>query len=388
MNRSDLLLVSLGGGGNRLGDTIMSVDQRFHGFFINTSITDLESLSNYNPKIKNAMCISQQNGVGRNKDIGKTYAEQYSMSIIEKLMKYEQDVFYLISSLGGGSGSSILSVLLDSLEKLKEEGVFNKIINVMGIIPDSNSPSIILDNALETWTEIFKHRKIINSMIFIDNGTNLTASNAEDKELLINENFANLFDSIFDIPDYNGVKFDNGNLGNILKDKGCLYIYDLPSGKINIESAMLKATQHSVLAPMEKNKKNLIELEDGVLASKCGYLGISISDENYNADEVSKDYYVKKEAYVGANEDKNLVLISGCVPPNYTMELLKMELEEREKNIEDEDDSVDYFKDFSKNRKSTAKENLIRTTTAEKRDSSSSNKMLKKVMKKNLFKRN
>ena len=123
MNRSDILLTSLGGGGNKLADTIMNMDTRYQGLFINTSITDLQSLDNCDANIKNYMCISTQNGVGRDRALGKSYAENYVMTIIEKIMNYvQQDVVYLISSLGGGSGSSILSVLLEKLSELKEEG--------------------------------------------------------------------------------------------------------------------------------------------------------------------------------------------------------------------------------------------------------------------------
>ncbi|MDU3410073.1 hypothetical protein [Clostridium sp.] len=387
MDRSDLLLVSLGGGGNRLADTIMNVDQRFHGLFINTSITDIESLENYNPLTKNFMCISQQNGVGRNRKIGKGYAEQYSMSIAEKIMKYQQETIYLISSLGGGSGSSILTTTLQVLQDLKNEEAFDKIINLICIIPDIKSPSIILENALETWDEIFQYKKLINSMIFIDNSAEVAnASNANDKELLINERFAELFDSIFDIPDYNGVNFDNGNLGNVLKDKGCLYIYDLPSGKGSIEIAMRKSEQNSVLAKIYKSEKNTVTVDNENLM-RVGYMGISLNDENYDADSLLENYAIRREPYIGGNEEKNLVLISGCLPPNYTMEVIELELDDRSKNDDDDTTDIIYHKSFSKNKNNKAKETLNKTTPSERNDISSSNKKLKKVMKKNLFKR-
>lgn len=387
MDRSDLLLVSLGGGGNRLADTIMSVDPRFHGLFINTSITDIESLENYNPTTKNYLCISQQNGVGRNRNVGKSYAEQYSMSIAEKITKYQQDTIYLISSLGGGSGSSILTTTLKVLQDFKDQDVFDKTVNLICIIPDIKSPTIILENALETWDEIFQYKKLISSMIFIDNSTNVVnASVANDKEILINEKFAKLFDSIFDIPDYNGVNFDNGNLGNILKDKGCLYIYDLPSGKGNIELAMRKAEQNSVLAKNSKGKGNTVEIDGNELV-RIGYIGVSTNDENYNGNDLLEKYSVKKEPYLGANEENNLVLISGCNPPNYTMEVIELELNDRDRRNDDDDDDIIYHKSFSKNRSSSTTETNSQSESNEKNETLNPNKKLKKVMKKNIFKR-
>lgn len=392
MDRSDLLLVSLGGGGNRLVNTIMNTDSRFHGLFINTSITDIESLNNYNPVTKNFMCISQQNGVGRNRRIGKSYAEQYSMSIAEKIMKYQQEVIYLVSSLGGGSGSSILSTTLEVLKGLKDEDALDKTINLICIIPSISSPSIILDNALESWSEIFQYKDIINSMIFIDNGATVAnGSSTNDKELLINERFAQLFDSIFDIPDYNGVNFDNGNLGNILNDKGCLYIYDLPKGFGDIETAMRSAEQNSVLAQIYKNNRNTVitDVERNITAMKCGYLGISLKEEQYKAskDNILMNYHVRKEPYIGDNEENNLVLISGCLPPNYTMEVISMELEERNKIAKDEDNEI-YYTDFTKKKevKPNYKTEVEVKTPKEVPAQNNSNKKLKKVLKKNLFK--
>ena len=393
MDRSDLLLASLGGGGNRLVDTIINADSRFQGLFINTSITDIESLNNYNPLTKNFLCISQQNGVGRNRNIGKGYAEQYKMSIAEKIMKYQQETVYLVSSLGGGSGSSILVTTLDALREIKENGALDKTINLICIIPDSKSPTVILQNALETWNEIFQYNDVINSMIFINNEHKDEANLSQnDRELDINRRFARMFDSIFDIPDYNGVNFDNGNLGNILNDKGCLYIYDLSDNSSNLSFAMREAEKNSILANIYKNKENMVLLDENTnkTAMKCGYLGISLSNENYNPQDILNNYYVRREQYIGVNEDKNLVLISGCLPPNSTMEVLNLELKERLRN-EVEDTNPMFFKSFDIG--STKNSNPVNSSNKKAspepiNEVVNQNKKLKKVLKKSLFKGN
>lgn len=388
MNRSELLLVSLGGGGNKLADTIMNLDNRYQGLFINTSITDLQSLDNCDSVIKNYICISTQNGVGRNRDLGKSYAESYAMTIIERIMNYvQQDTVYFISSLGGGSGSSILSVLLEKLEDLKKEGSFDKIINLICIIPDLKSPDVILKNSLNTWSEVLKRNSCINSMIFVDNNTKIdNITDIEMKEKSINDKFADLFDAVFDIPDNNGSKFDAGNLSNILKDRGCLYIYDLPSGCSSIREAFRKSENDSVLAKVFKNDKNTYyDSESKKSMLKCGYIGISLTDENYDKSEIEDDYVLRNEFYNGRNEEKNLILISGCLPPSDTMQIIKLELDEREKNHVFDDDSL-FFTDFTSD---TA--NKINDSIAERQSKASAipnaNKTLKKVMKKSLFKK-
>lgn len=388
MNRSELLLVSLGGGGNKLADTIMNLDNRYQGLFINTSITDLQSLDNCDSVIKNYICISTQNGVGRNRDLGKSYAESYAMTIIERIMNYvQQDTVYFISSLGGGSGSSILSVLLEKLDDLKKEGSFDKIINLICIIPDLKSPDVILKNSLNTWSEVLRRNSCINSMIFVDNNTNIdNITDIEIKEKSINDKFADLFDAVFDIPDNNGSKFDTGNLSNILKDRGCLYIYDLPSGCTNIREAFRKSENDSVLAKVFKNNKNTYyDSENKKSMLKCGYIGISLTDENYNKSEIEDDYILRNEFYTGRNEEKNLVLISGCLPPSDTMQVIKLELDEREKSHVFDDDSL-FFTDFTNDTINKPNDSIT-----EKQSKASAipnaNKTLKKVMKKSLFKK-
>lgn len=400
MDRSDILLVSLGGGGNRLVDTILKADQRFQGLFVNTSMTDIESLDNYNPLTKNFLCISQQNGVGRNRDIGKSYAEQYKASIAEKIMKYQQETIYLVSTLGGGSGSSILSTTLGVLRDIKNEGALDKIINLICVIPDSKSPSIILQNALETWDEVLAYQDVFNSMIFINNEckSHDDELTQDEKEVEINIRFAKMFDAIFDIPEYNGVNFDNGNLGNILNDKGCLYIYDLADNSSNISFAMREAERNSVLASVYRTQENtvIVDPSKNLKAMKCGYLGISLSNENYNAQEILENYYVRKEPYIGLNQDKNLVLVSGCLPPSSAMEVLYLELKER-RNAEKEEVEVIPYKSFSVNKNNNSQDtfrnkdaNVVQNDfgKSSKNDALEQNKKLKKVLKKSLFKGN
>lgn len=385
MNRSDILITSLGGGGNKLADTMMNKDTRYQGLFINTSITDLQSLDNCDANIKNYICISTQNGVGRDREVGKSYAENYAMTIIERIMNYvQQDVVYFVSSLGGGSGSAILSVLLEKLEVLKEEGSFDKIINLICIIPDLKSSDVILQNSLNTWSEVLKKYRCINSMIFIDNNVKIDGiTDVEEKEMAINERFANLFDSIFDIPDNNGRRFDTGNLGNVLKDRGCLYIYELPSGCNDMTEAFRYGEKNSVLAKVFKNDKNTFVDENGKSMLKCGYVGVSLADENYDKSMIEDNYMFRNEFYSGNNDEKNLVLVSGCLPPSDTMQVIKLELDERAKDNLLDDSSM-FFTDFTSSMNKTTNNSTINTNDSKP---ASTNKTLKKVMKKSLFKK-
>jgi hypothetical protein len=348
MQRNELIFCGLGGGGSRLVDTIMSTDPRFAGYFINTSMTDIESLENYNELTKNAFCISSNNGVGRNRILGKSFAKQSGYSILDMIERFNQDTIYFTSSLGGGSGSALLSELLQALEKTKAdpESDFKKTINVIAILPDLNSPTVILKNARDTWNEIIKY-KCINSIIFVNNNCKLDEDfeSSNDKELRINEIFAETFTSLFDIPLINGINFDNGNLSNLLNDKGCLYFYDLPDDCTSVEVAMSKAERNSILGKMYRNDGNTIIQKDKddkeIKLIKCGYLGISFVNEDYNKNYITNKYKPYKEPYIGENADRNLILLSGCLPPYNDIKVIELEIEEREKE-ETNRNNVDF----------------------------------------------
>ena len=384
LDRNNSLLVGLGGGGSSLTDAIVDTNPIFIPYFINTSITDIEDLNNSNSEIRNYMVISTTNGVGRNRKLGIACAENYGFSIIDTLSKFQQENIYLIASFGGGSGSAILEVLLRAISEMKEDGDFDKNIHVIGILPSIKSNDVLLKNSIDTWNEVLSYSKYINSMIFIDNdakiGDNLSQ---REKELEINNSFAELFDSIFDIPLVNGQNFDSANLGNILSDKGTLYFYELDEDCTSIEVCLQKAKKESVLASMFKTEINTIIENNGTTKTKCGHLGLSIMEGfKFGIDNVLKLFSPKKEVYIGANEDKNILILSGMLPPYDKITLISHEIESRSKE-NDENNELDLSIFMAKTTKKEEKsENFTK-----KIEENSDKKTKKKRLKKNLFKR-
>lgn len=350
MERGDFALIGCGGAGGNLVDTIAKQDARYAPYYLNTSITDIQSLETYDDIAENYYTISTRNGVGRDKIKGTAYAKQRVSNMLDIMLKLHQDTIYLVTSFSGGSGSSIVSVIIDEIAKL--QGQFNKTINLIGILPSLKSTDKLLNNAKTTWNEIMdnKHKSCINSFIFIDNNVHIPNEenmNEEEKEIAINNEFASLFNRIFDIPIDNGTKFDVGNLGNILNDKGCLYIYDLPTDCTSFDVAMSKAESTSVLCKMFRTTKNTVVTEDKKTKFVCNYLGLSTASEQYSSDVMTAKFHNRKEMYVGNNVyEDNILLLSGCLPPVNTMKMIDDELKDRARHVITNDDDDDYtFKD-------------------------------------------
>jgi hypothetical protein len=383
MNRQDFRLVGAGGAGGKLTDTIVNSDPRFSGFFINSSSTDLNSLDNKDDIDKNYLCISNQNGAGRDRNVGKFYANKHGWSILDKLNSFDEKVIFLVSSLGGGSGSSIVSVILKAVKNLVDEGEFDKTINLIGILPKLDASDDILKNTLDTWNEILSY-DVVNNMIFIDNN-NVIDGQCLDEDS-INEQFATLFDSVFEIPVVNGRNFDTGNLSRVLGAKGCTYIYNLPHGCSDIKQALEIADESSVLAKMYK--KDATVIEDGIEKIKCSFIGTSFNDDNYNHDEIVSMYKWNTGEFTGYNEENNLVIVSGCLPPLYPIQVIKAELEDRKREKENVK-STDFSKfvvDF--NTQETIERNQVvkhKVETPQREKQPTQSKNIKKSMKKNLF---
>lgn len=391
MDRSDILLVGLGGAGGKLVDKIMDQDGRFQGYFINTSITDIEMLNNSDKDLKNYLCISATNGVGRKRDLGKKIAEKNGYTILDMLTKFTQPVIYFVFALGGGSGSSIASVMLKALKDFKRDGLFDKTVNLIGILPSLNSPEVILENTLDTWVEInakdeydnSEKIKVISSMNFICND-NFSDSfeTVKEAEEYTNQVYTDLFDSLFDCIDPTDNSFDNGNLGNILTDEGTLYFYDIPTDVSNIHIAMKSAEQKSVLAKMFKSTQNTELSDDGTPKVICGHMGISLMD-SYNINFFENNYAARKEVYVGNNDSRNILMVSGCLPPMHYFKSIEMELDSRKRNKSNE--SYLNFDDIIISRETTKKQESVipnNVSTTQNRKTA-----MKKVMKKSLFSR-
>jgi len=383
MNRTDFTLLACGGGAGKLVDTLASIDSRYISHFINTSKTDIESLDNYDDVAVNYTCISNINGMGRSRFLGKKIASKRGMNLLEVINSFNTKVIYVVTTFGGGSGSSIASVLLAGIQKLKNNGDFDKTINLIGILPSIDSSTEVLQNALETWNEIMSYN-CVNNMIFIDNNNTFNGEYLEEQE--INDRFAEMFDSVFDIPDVNGRNFDNGNLGRILNSQGCMYIYDLPDGSNNANLALKRADANSVLAKMYESKEGTEVDSIGNKQIKCGFIGTSFNNENYTHKDILDKYKSSKEDFTGYNEDSNLVLISGCLPPLVSIQVIQAELKDREKE-EVKNSKTDFSSFIVENE--NVKESMSEVKEVGERKPVSTPqvraKTKKKAMKKNIF---
>ena len=381
INKSNSVLVGLGGAGGSITDEIITNEPLFDGFFINTSSNDMDVLENYNKELGNGLILGTTNGSGTDRNIGKMITQNKGYIVLDRLINLPQDHLWLISSLSGGSGSAILTTILGAIKELKQDGDFDKEIHVIPVLPRIDSPEVILNNCKETWNELLQFTDIISSMIFIDNDSKLALGcNTLEGESVINKHFSEQFISIFDMA--TSPQFDSADLSNILND-GILYFYELDSSCSGIEIMLQKAYTFTTLPKMFKNEMNTEFDSNGEVKTKCGYIGLSLSDKNIDTENILNKFSPSKEIYVGENEDdKNILLISGCLPPFDKIQYINKELEKRKnKNKNNSFDFTQFI--IPSNNNNESKNEKFKDFIPEE----DNNKHKKRRLKKNLFKR-
>lgn len=390
MRRNDVKIIGFGGGGDRLVDCIADVDPRHQIYFVNSSLTDIQSLNNYDDVDKNYFCLSDSNGAGRDKNLGRRYAQKNGYNLLDIIQRFDAKTLFFVTSFGGGSGSSAVEVLLGAIKKLKDSGEFDKIVNIIGILPSLDSSDTILRNTLGTWNSIIGN-DCVNNMIFVDNN-NLSKSDfqsEEEMEKAANEQFAELFDSIFDIPNAYNTKFDTMNLARIINSKGCTYFYNLSDDCNNLDEALKQAEGNSVLAKMYKIKENTVTIENGdqkIEKIRCGFIGTSFSNENYTNSDILDRFEYTEENFEGYNEDNNLLILSGCLPPLLSVQVIQAELQDRDRKKAES--SITDFSKFTLDYDTESAVSNIKNEapiSQQKPKSKDKGKSMKKTMKKNLF---
>ncbi|OKY77342.1 MAG: Cell division GTPase FtsZ3 [Candidatus Methanohalarchaeum thermophilum] len=173
----NVLLIGVGQCGNRILDEINK--QAFGGgrlskYFgrqkfpsnvktvaINTSRNDLKELEY--TKAKDRLHITHLHGVGANREEGKKVYEKNKDSIFKKLEEDDHyDLCFIISSTGGGTGSSFSPPLA---QDLKEKYDFQ--VHSISVLPFRSEGTIFLQNTAFTLRELSDSG--LDSIILVDN---------------------------------------------------------------------------------------------------------------------------------------------------------------------------------------------------------------------------
>lgn len=280
MNSNRILFIGIGQCGNNI---VNEFDARgYHTFAINTSDLDLKAID-----IENKYRIPGATGCARDRKKALGYLRQNYNKIFNTIANKfsEQDMIYLVFSLGGGTGSGMSPLLLDAFSRKYYDKQFGCIV----VVPSVDESIQCKMNAVEAYNELIKIPNL-KSMFILDN-------NRRQNKLDINAEFVKLFDQVVNIcePNKNGV-IDDYELEILLTCKGTSTILHFD---YNEDKAIVTDADKSIFLEHEKN---------------CQYLGVSTVND-FDVSVLEHEFGKPKDVFKGYNSKSNILIASGLPYP-------------------------------------------------------------------------
>ncbi|HFD2052248.1 hypothetical protein [Clostridium perfringens] len=315
MDKKTTLFIGTGACGGKLADAVLDMDKRFKSLYVNTSLKDVKPRK-YARLDRNVFVPPGADGTGKDKDKGKTYVKEEYIPLTDKIREYELfEDFFVLFSTGGGSGSSFAPWIVKIINKVFE----GRRIHVVAVKPKSDSSKKILENSIDTWTDILSVAHLCASITILDNDKRETESE-------INKQWAEDINDLFNLT-MGGEEsvIDDSDLGAFLSTGKYFSMLRLSEENTNsVNKALRQASNSSIYAE--------------AFNDRCENLGVSIKEgSNFDIDDIKAHFKVKNDIAEGINEIDNFVLISGTDMPNMTFDLLEEELEERRLSEEKEE---------------------------------------------------
>lgn len=276
-----ILLVCDGQGAGNIGAEL--TNKGFISYFINTSIVDLNTLSD----IKDEYKYHLPTATGCNKDRKKAmqYAYDYHKhisNIIDKKFA-TQDIVYFIFTMGGGTGSGISPLLIDYMSRKNPDKHYGAIV----ILPSNAEPILALSNAVDAYNELIKIPNLKNIFMLDNNYGN---------KFTLNSKFVSMFDQLMCLstPDKRGV-IDEAELEHLISCKGYVLMSYIDLVSIDNRNYKDCLQESKIFAPTMKG---------------CKYIALYTKDE-LSPDMLENIVGIPRDTYVGYNGKVNFMVATG-----------------------------------------------------------------------------
>ena len=312
MKKKDILVIGCGQAGGNFVDELLSLDARYNGLFINTSARDIKHLKKADLN-RNVYLIPNVDGSGRNRNLAVSYVKDNALAMIEAISGYiQQTDVVLVSSMGGGSGSSIVPAIL----RLAKKRLPNKTFHVVAIKPSLDEQTDVLENSVNYWNDVMGAIDNIGTFSIVDN------DKRKDK-MILNKEWAGLFDSSLNISSASlEGSIDDADLKVVSAEPGYKVIYRLDSdNRMDESTAVGKAMNESIFFEAPNDR--------------CSYLAISTIKDDYKREVLKNKFKFSKSVFLGDSEKENIIVTSGAAIPKMAIELVMEEIEDRKReNVE------------------------------------------------------
>ena len=277
---------------------------------VNSAIGDMSNLKNF--KNTDHFLFAGQDGSGRNRDVAKGFVKKRIQSLIDVLIKFQDQKVACIfcSSDGGtGSGSSLM------IAKALKQACSDKKIIICAAIPRLSENEISLKNATEFWNELIdaKNKKIVDTIYLIDNNKRHTYEE-------INDEATKALDMAFSLNTFDNTgTIDQNDSNRVNTATGYNFIMPLDKKYTNLQMAIDNSIKNSVFLPPP--------------SYDCDYLGAVIQKEYYRLEDLRNKFDVFKVDYCAYSDSENLIVLSGLAVPRDGIDIIQVALKDtKEKN--------------------------------------------------------
>lgn len=259
---------------------------------INTSTEDLASVS-----LAHKIHINNSKGAACNREASIQDLAECIKEVLDELKTYivKDSIVFIVSSLGGGTGSSISPMLA---EILLDEGYT---VGMVIVLPSDDESLKIKDNARQAFYEIEALKPRLGSIFILDN-------NATEKAK-INSTFASLFTSVLCINNNS----QDGNM-DLAEIEACL---KTPSFSIITRAGKANGTTANIVEVLNRDS-NIFAKRENKTVSVIGISeAVSAKESKINMSELRKEVGTAPTEFHGYSSmsEENVVILSGLVMP-------------------------------------------------------------------------
>ena len=258
---------------------------------INTSMEDLASVA-----LSHKIHISGSKGAACERENGVQELAESIDGIMEELKKYivEDSIIFIVTSLGGGTGSAISPPLADIL---LESGYR---VGMVAVLPADNESLKIKDNARKAFNEIEEMKPRLGSIFILDNKAGSRQA--------VNQTFASLFAGVLCISN----KSQDGNM-DLAEIEACLAT---PSFSIIAKVGRKKGNTADIAEIL--NGSNIFAERNDKVVSVIGISeAVSAEESRIDMAELRKEMGTAPTEFHGylSESGENVVILSGLTMP-------------------------------------------------------------------------
>lgn len=277
---------------------------------INTSTEDLASVS-----LAHKIHINNSKGAACNREASIQDLAECIKEVLDELKTYivKDSIVFIVSSLGGGTGSSISPMLA---EILLDEGYT---VGMAIVLPSDDESLKIKDNARQAFYEIEALKPRLGSIFILDN-------NATEKAK-INSTFASLFTSVLCINNNS----QDGNM-DLAEIEACL---KTPSFSIITRAGKANGTTANIVEVLNRDS-NIFAKRENKTVSVIGISeAVSAKESKINMSELRKEVGTAPTEFHGYSSmsEENVVILSGLVMPYSRIDAMSESVEKEADTI-------------------------------------------------------